>query len=181
MCENIEIKVQLPTRKIYEHIYSKLNLKTKTKGVLILQRDTFFHSSKGVVKLREQNGDTNATLIFYKKSDDLDSKRCHYFKSPVKDPPSMREILSNLLGRRGEIEKHRYLYILGQVRIHLDKVDGLGYFLELEVKLKSGQSREEGMALAEKILIELKVDVSWLQTHAYMEILESNKAGEQWN
>lgn len=182
MPQNIEIKAKLPNLRVFEHIHSQLNLKTKSKGTHILQRDTFFHSSKGILKLREQQGKSKSggTLIFYEKPADLDSKQCHYIKSPVQDPYSMKEILSKTMLLRGEVTKTRLVYLVGQVHVRLDKVEELGYYLELEVVMKANQSREEGIGLAESLLIELKVDSSWLQTHAYMEIMEFNDVSTYW-
>ena len=181
MSQNIEIKAKLPNFVVFEHIYKLLNLKTKSKGNRFVQRDTFFYSSKGILKLREQNGkDRHANLMFYERTDGACSKQCYYTRSPVQDPRSMKEILSKTLGKRGEVTKERLFYHVGQIRIHLDKVEGLGYFIELEVMTKPDQSREEGIGVAEDLLIELKVDASWLQTHAYMDLIETNEVAKYW-
>lgn len=46
---------------------------------------------------------------------------------------SMTDILSQSIGVLGIVKKTRLLYMVGQTRIHIDKVDGLGNFIELEV------------------------------------------------
>jgi len=46
---------------------------------------------------------------------------------------SLEDILSRSVGVLGVVKKTRLLYITGQTRIHIDKVDGLGNFIELEV------------------------------------------------
>ena len=92
----------------------------------------------------------------------------------------MKEILSKTLCKRGEVTKERLLYIVGQIQVHLDKVEGLGYFLELEVMMKPDQSREDGIGVAEDLLIELKVDATWLQTHTYMDLIEDNQVAIFW-
>ena len=45
----------------------------------------------------------------------------------------MKELLSHSLGVKGTVKKTRTLYMVGQTRIHVDKVDNLGDFMELEV------------------------------------------------
>ena len=181
MSQNIEIKAKLPNLVIFEHIHKLLNLKTKSKGTGFIQLDTFFHSAKGILKLREQNGKgRKGTLMFYERTDGACSKQCYYTRSPVQEPRSMKEILSKTLGKRGEVTKDRLLYLVGQIQIHLDKVEGLGYFLELEVLMKPDQSREDGIGVAEDLLIELKVDATWLQKHAYMDLIETNKVAKLW-
>ena len=37
------------------------------------------------------------------------------------------------MGIKGEVKKHRYLVLYEQTRIHIDTVEGLGNFMELEV------------------------------------------------
>ncbi|KAI6660999.1 hypothetical protein LOD99_13722 [Oopsacas minuta] len=168
---------------VFEHVRLHLNRKTKSEGTQVLQRDTFYHSSKGILKLREQQGRGRsvATLIFYEKPADTASKQCHYTKSPIQDPISMKEILSKTLLQRGEVTKERLLYFIGQTHVRLDKVEGIGYFLELEIVMKPDQSRKKGVEIAESLLIELQVDSTWLQTHAYMDIIETNHVNAHWS
>ena len=47
---------------------------------------------------------------------------------------SVDQLLTAALGVRGQVIKTRTLYIAGQTRIHIDQVQGLGDFLELEVR-----------------------------------------------
>ena len=54
------------------------------------------------------------------------------------DPESLKSTLSLALGVRGVVRKTRYLYLVGQTRIHLDDVEGLGHFMELEVVMQTG-------------------------------------------
>lgn len=46
---------------------------------------------------------------------------------------SLQAVLSEALGVQGVVKKERRLYMVGQTRVHLDRVEGLGDFLELEV------------------------------------------------
>jgi predicted adenylyl cyclase CyaB len=50
------------------------------------------------------------------------------------------------------VRKVRRLYRKGNTRIHLDEVEGLGTFLELEVVLQPGQAETEGHATVSTIL-----------------------------
>ena len=59
------------------------------------------------------------------------------------------------LGVISEVRKRRHLFMLGRTRVHLDDVEKLGSFLELEVVLKEGESESDGETEAEKILGDL--------------------------
>jgi predicted adenylyl cyclase CyaB len=72
------------------------------------------------------------------------------------------------------VRKTRYLYLVGQTRVHLDDVEGLGQFMELEVVMQEGQSDAEGQAIAESLMTSLGVERSALLEGAYMDLLESS-------
>ena len=80
-------------------------------------------------------------------------------------------------GIRGIVRKTRYLYLVGQTRIHLDDVEGLGQFMELEVVLKEEQSNEEGQKIAEDLMSALGVERGDLIDGAYMDLLEKPSEG----
>ena len=46
-----------------------------------------------------------------------------------------QETLGKALGVKGRVKKTRLLYMVGQTRVHVDEVEGLGNFMELEVSL----------------------------------------------
>ena len=75
-------------------------------------------------------------------------------------------------GIRGVVRKTRYLYLVGQTRIHLDDVEGLGQFMELEVVLEDGQSDADGQVIAEGLMTALGVESGDLIDGAYMDLLE---------
>ena len=81
--------------------------------------------------------------------------------------------MSLALGMRGVVKKTRYLYMVGQTRIHIDEVEGLGYFMELEVVMREGQSDAEGQDIAEDLMRRLGVREDALIEGAYMDLLES--------
>ena len=78
------------------------------------------------------------------------------------------------LGIRGVIKKNRSLYIVGHTRIHLDKVENLGTFLELEVVLSAEQNENEGISIANDFLKKLGIDKKDLVDKAYIDLLETS-------
>ena len=91
--------------------------------------------------------------------------------SAVSEPDSMREALERACGVRGRVRKERILVLVGQTRVHLDRVEGLGDFLELEVVLQDGQSEAEGRAIALLLMDRLGVPASDLVAGAYLDLL----------
>jgi predicted adenylyl cyclase CyaB len=73
---------------------------------------------------------------------------------------------------RGVVRKRRYLYLVGQTRVHLDEVEGLGEFMELEVVLRPEQSDAEGQAIARDLMTRLGIREEDLLEGAYMDLLE---------
>ena len=76
-------------------------------------------------------------------------KRSDYLIVETSDPSTLKATLTAALGVRGVVRKTRRLYLVGQTRVHLDEVEGLGQFMELEVVLRPEQSNAEGQAIAD--------------------------------
>jgi hypothetical protein len=69
-----------------------------------------------------------------------------------------QEISTKTLGVTGVVKKTRTLYLIGQTRVHIDEVEGLGTFVELEVMLGVGQSEVEGRTIAEALMAQFGID-----------------------
>ena len=97
----------------------------------IEQRDTYFGRAHGRLKLREQTpGETE--LIQYRRPDAAGPRVSDFRRVPVADADALREALDAALGTLVVVEKTRRLLVWEGVRIHLDEVEGLGSFVELE-------------------------------------------------
>jgi homotetrameric cytidine deaminase len=105
-------------------------LGAEDKGVL-RQRDTYFRARSGRLKLREEEPG-GATLIHYDRPDAAQARESRYRLSAVPDPDELRASLDAALGTLVVVDKERHLLLWHGVRIHLDTVDGLGSFVELE-------------------------------------------------
>jgi adenylate cyclase len=104
------------------------------------QIDTFFWVPSGRLKLRE--GDAEPELIHYERADEPGPARSTYVRLPVADAGQMRTMLATHLGILGVVRKHRRLLVESNVRIHLDRVEGLGDFVEIEVVAPPGTRPE---------------------------------------
>jgi homotetrameric cytidine deaminase len=107
----------------------------------IRQRDTYFSSARGRLKLREQETGGSPLwdeLIEYSREDSVDARTSTYRRVPVADAAPLREALDAVYGTLGTVTKRRRLLLWEGVRIHLDEVEGLGSFLELEAVAEVG-------------------------------------------
>jgi predicted adenylyl cyclase CyaB len=105
-------------------------LGAEDKGTLV-QRDTYFEVPRGRLKLREEP-EATATLIAYERPDLVGNKESRYRLVEVAEPAELRESLAAVLGIAVVVGKTRRLFIYEGVRIHLDRVDDLGDFIEFE-------------------------------------------------
>jgi adenylate cyclase class IV len=109
---------------------------------LLIQIDTF-EVPRGRLTLRAF-ADGTAELISYLRHDAAGPRESRFAKAAVNDPDALAAVLGAALGVAGVVRKRRDLYRRGPTRIHLDEVEDLGSFLELEVELADGQSAEDG-------------------------------------
>ena len=138
--------------------------------VEIYQDDTFFSCPDGRLKLRAFTN-TEGELIFYRRPDGNAPRESFYVRSETVEPDSLRECLSLAYGQAGRVVKHRTLFLAGRTRIHLDRVEGLGHFLELEVVLDECESPENGVREALDLMERLGVNESGLVEKAYVDML----------
>jgi predicted adenylyl cyclase CyaB len=172
MPRNVEIKAILKDRAgVLTAVASKTDLRPET----IVQHDFFFRCNEGRLKLRVfESG--RGELIRYEREDVAGASSSHYQIARASDPEALLEILTTALGRIGEVKKTRILYLIGQTRVHIDQVEGLGDFLELEVVLRLDQSEDEGKQIAEELLTELGIEESELIAEAHVDLLSASHA-----
>jgi predicted adenylyl cyclase CyaB len=137
---------------------------------LLLQRDTFYTVLHGRLKLREF-GDGTAELIYYQRPDQAGPKTSKYIRTQISDPASTRELLGQALETKAVVSKQRELFLAGRTRIHLDEVDGLGTFMELEVVLTEGETDSDGERIASLLMEQLDVRQEDLIAQAYVDLL----------
>ena len=172
MPSNIEIKARA---RSFENIKTRAEELSDTAVQIIPQTDIFFNTAQGRLKLRILAD--HAQLIYYTRPDQDGPKRSDYHITRSTDPENLKRVLEFAYGIRGIVRKTRYLYVVGQTRIHLDDVEGLGQFMELEVVMQEGQSDAEGQNIAEELMAELGVERDDLIDGAYMDLLEKPSTG----
>lgn len=141
-----------------------------TEGPTVLaQDDTFVAGARGRLKLRVVNG--AAELIHYRRADAAGPRLSAYTRVPVAEPDALRDLLAAAYGLAGRVVKTRTLFLVGRTRIHLDDVDGLGAFVEVEVVLADDEPVEAGEAEARRLLGALGLREADLEPRAYVDLL----------
>jgi predicted adenylyl cyclase CyaB len=169
MARNIEIKARIDSVERVALIAAKL---ADSGPIEIAQDDTFFRcgNSADRLKLRTFAPD-RAELIFYRRTNSSGPKESFYLISPTTTPDTLRESLTLAWGQSGRVRKQRRLFLVGRTRVHLDRVEGLGEFLELEVVLEEGESAEAGVAEAHALMAQLGIGTDQLVQGAYVDLL----------
>lgn len=172
MPRNIEIKARIPSVAALVPRAAAIADQGPTQ---IAQDDTFFPCDAGRLKLRAFS-DGSGELIFYRRADQQGPKESFYLLSRTADAAALRELMTHAYGQRGRVVKQRTLFLAQRTRIHLDAVDGLGDFLELEVVLEDHESTATGVAVAHEVMAALGVAPSQLIDGAYVDLLSAGSA-----
>uniref|UniRef100_A0A0A9ZAQ1 CYTH domain-containing protein n=1 Tax=Lygus hesperus TaxID=30085 RepID=A0A0A9ZAQ1_LYGHE len=166
-CRNVEIKARVASDNVLENIKNLCD----SPPEVIDQADYFFNIPQGRLKLRSLKNSNKWELIYYDRPDAEGPRLSDFRKVEVEDGLGLLEVLRCSLGIKGEVIKRRLLYMYGQTRIHYDKVENLGTFMELEVVLRKEQTVEEGTAIANDILEKLGISKDDFITCAYMDLI----------
>ncbi|XP_050359770.1 uncharacterized protein LOC126779658 [Nymphalis io] len=170
---NVEIKAKVND---FDKICKIAEELSGAPPTIIHQNDTFYKVNTGRLKLRVY-ADESATLVRYDRDDEQGPKLSNYDllgfslneSSKIK---TLDDIMKKCLGIRGKVVKERRLYMVDQTRIHIDKVDNLGNFMELEVVLRPEQTLEDGQAIAKDLQSKLCVKDEDLIDCAYVDLLD---------
>jgi predicted adenylyl cyclase CyaB len=174
MGSNVEIKATYPDlkkgRKIAERLGARL-------AGIDRQVDTYFQVRRGRLKVRESRL-KGGELIPYLRPDESGPKTCEYTVIPLEDPGGTVSLLSSILGVSEVVEKTRAVYLLDNIRIHLDDVKDLGTFLEFEAVSTSGEEEERirNEERVTELLREFDVAAPDLLEGSYHELKKKNQS-----
>jgi predicted adenylyl cyclase CyaB len=170
MPSNIEVKARITDRDAL--IAAAKSVSGRPEKILH-QTDTFFQVPNGRLKVRKLARDAGK-LIYYERADQAGPKTSEYRLTPTSDPEGLRCTLARSLPMLGEVKKQRTVYFVGQTRIHIDRVDGLGDFVELEVMIQPNQTLEQGEEIALNLMAQLGITEADLIEVAYLDLLIQN-------
>lgn len=167
MPRNIEIKARIDSVEV---LLPRAAAIADQGPTVILQDDTFFRCQSGRLKLRAF-GDGQGELIFYRRADRQGPKESFYLRTPTPAPDTLRQSLELAYGQAGRVRKRRTLFLVGRTRVHLDRVEGLGDFLELEVVLAEDEPADAGVHEARLLMQRLGIGSQALVEGAYVDLL----------
>ncbi len=167
MARNIEIKARVADL----HALAARTAAIAHSGpTSIPQDDTFFRCATGRLKLRVLE-DGHGELIFYRRTDEGGPKESFYLISRTDSPDTLRDVLTLANGQEGRVVKHRTLFLVGRTRVHLDRVEGLGDYMELEVVLADEEALDDGVREAQALMARLGIGADCLVEGAYHDLL----------
>ena len=167
MNRNIEIKARLRHPRSFVAVAEEIcNTRDKIKQV-----DTYFNCVQDFLKLRqESNG--RAELICYRRRPVARPKASYYRRTAIENPNRVLEMLSTQFGIRGVVRKTRTVFLFRQMRVHYDRVEGLGQFMELEVVLAPTHTTNRGLELCAYTMAVLGIDQQDLLSESYIDLVE---------
>ena len=163
---NIELKARCPDLNGAREAARSIG--ARECGVLV-QTDTYFHVPHGRLKLREIQG-RSAELIWYSRPDSIQLRASDYIISPIADPTSLLGALSSAFGVRGRVCKRRELWLLSNVRIHLDDVRDLGTFVEYEAVIDHPADESSSRDLLDRLKLAMKIQSHDLIGGSYLDL-----------
>lgn len=138
------------------------------------QADTYFNTANGRLKLREGNIENN--LIYYIRKNHAGPKQSHFQLLPVEDNKTLKNILTAANGIKTIVNKQREIYFIENVKFHIDIVDELGSFIEIEASDKyADKSANELLLQCKFYLKEFMVNEDDLISESYSDMLIAKK------
>lgn len=162
---NIEVKLRAGDHR--ELRRRALAMGASDAGVLE-QVDHFYVTPAGLrLKLRIVAG--AGELIAYRRGDAAAVRGSDYQIVRSEDPDTLHALLCHAPGHRLTVRKRRHLLLWRSTRIHLDDVERLGGFVELETVV-TGDDAAAGAELAE-VRTALGLDTAEIEPLAYADLL----------
>jgi adenylate cyclase class IV len=120
-------------------------LRGAARQARLRQTDWYFRVPTGRLKLRQVGGRREGELIAYLRPDRRAARTSDFQRMLAPDAAGVRRLLERMLGSRACVRKRREVWLYRNARIHLDAVDGIGRFIEIEVVVTEGMSQARAL------------------------------------
>jgi len=169
----VEVKARV---KKLETVRRKLmELNAKHVGTFH-QTDTYFEVPRGRLKIRETSGRPQAQLIYYERENTKGPKKSEAFILQIDQPTIFKAAIKKLLKIKATVHKTREIYEFKGIKIHLDEVENLGKFVELEKLTERDEDRiREDREILEKFLESFGITRADLERLSYGELMREKQ------
>ena len=175
MAKNLEFKVRY---KSLDLLLPKLADLRANREETINQIDTYFYNPKGRLKLRETDTSDEGWLIYYERPNIVESRHSIYQLYKISESSTFKGLLTVALGVKTIIKKQRVLWMYQNTRIHLDTVEDLGEFVELETVFQ-GQSEGDANKEHNHVKSTLGLEAAEPIAVSYSELPKQEKTNNQ--
>jgi len=139
------------------------------------QKDTYFNIQKeGRLKLRE--GNIENSLIFYRRENIQGAKQSDVNLVKLEANSGMREALRKSAGIKVVVDKKREIFFIENVKFHLDKVQGLGKFIEVEAIDTGGISKDKLIEQCDHYIEKFEIEKNDFIQVSYSDLIMSKGA-----
>lgn len=170
--KNVEIKARCQDPEILHQ--KLLDLGADFKG-MDHQVDTYFNVQEGRLKLRE--GNIENALISYRRSNQTEAKLSDFKLYRSSEPQQLKQMLLECLGIKVVVDKKRKIFFIDHVKFHIDEVQSLGSFMEIEVTdMEDHRSLEEMQKTCKHYMQLLHIDEKDLLAQSYSDMLKERSS-----
>lgn len=134
------------------------------------QIDTYFIVPKGRLKLRQ--GNIENALIYYERENQAGPKQSLTTKSDLGPDSDIKDVLTKVFEVLTVVDKQREIYFIDNVKFHIDRVERLGTFVEIEAIDKTGRrGHAELLSQCQKYLKDFGIKEDALVPKSYSDLL----------
>jgi predicted adenylyl cyclase CyaB len=161
---NVEIKARCTEP---ERVRVALRERSAKFAGIDQQVDTYFRALQGRLKLRE--GKIENALIYYQRPNQAGPKTSDVLLAAAS--PGLKEILVGALGVLVAVKKQREIYYVENVKIHVDRVEELGSFVEIEAAGDDNADRDALQAQCTELMEAFGIREQDLAPESYSDLL----------
>ena len=174
---NLELKVRVPRPELAV-VRDAIHHLGDTVREVQRQEDRYFTVPGGRLKLRtiaREGEDARCELIAYRRPDERGSRWSAYAITPLEfaTAESLATTLAQVLPVRVVVRKRREIYLHGATRIHVDDVERLGTFVELETVI-GNQADNEAAAEHRHVIETLGLGAWPVEAGSYSDLVEAD-------
>jgi predicted adenylyl cyclase CyaB len=168
-----ELIVELKA-KVEDHTYLReklLELGASYRGIFN-QIDTYFKALSGRLKIRVTEGEKDAQIVYYERSDVPSVKTSHIILVKAHPKENVMDMFKKIFRIHIVVDKIREIFMLNGTQIHLDRVTNLGFFIEFERPTRN-ESHEihKSKEILDILMRRLNISEERLESFSYSDLL----------